>query len=79
MQVYAKQITRWKNCGQLLAATAQDDICEQFILEKTGLTILEHQRLTIKRYDELLLCKTGVYILPVLQGYQLAEYVDYLR
>ena len=79
VQVYANQIKRWKSCGQLLAASSQDYMCEQFILEKTGLTIPEHQRLTLKRYDELLSCKTGVYILPVLQGYQPAEYVEHLR
>ncbi len=79
VQVYANQIKRWKSCGQLLAASSQDYMCEQLILEKTGLTIPEHQRLTLKRYDELLSCKTGVYILPVLQGYQPAEYVDHLK
>ena len=61
-----------------MAATSQDYMCESFILEKTGLTIPEHQRLTIKRYDALLSCQTGVYILPVLQGYQPAEYVEHL-
>jgi hypothetical protein len=54
-------------------------MCESFILEKTGLTIPEHQRLTIQRYDELLTCKTGVYILPVLQGYQPEEYVSHIK
>ncbi len=79
VQVYANQIKRWKRCGQLLCATAQDFMCEQFILDKTTLTIPEHQRLTITRYDELLACRTGVYILPVLQGYQPAEYVSHIR
>ena len=69
MQTYAKEIARWKSCDQLLAASTEDYMCEPLILEKTGLTIPEHQRLTLKRYDELLLYKTGVYILPVLQGY----------
>lgn len=78
VQSYAKMIARWKTCGQLLAASSQDYMCEPFILEKTGLTIPEHQRLTIKRYDELLSCQTGVYILPVLQGYQPAEYISHL-
>lgn len=51
---YAAQIAKWWNNGQLLAAVAQDYMCEPFILEKTGLTILEHQQKTIARYDELL-------------------------
>ena len=52
---------------------------EPFIREKTGLTVLDHQRLTIERYDELLRCATGVYIMPVLQGYFPEEYVSHIR
>lgn len=49
------------------------------MLEKTGLTITDHQRLTIERYDELLRCDTGVYIMPVLQGYAPKDYVSHVR
>lgn len=76
---YAKQIVRWKNCGRLLAAVSQDYMCESFILNITGLTVAEHQRLTIERYDELVAHKTGVYIMPVLQGYEPSEYVDHIK
>lgn len=76
---YAEQIKRWKRCGNLLAAVAQDYMCEPFMLEKTGLSIADHQRLTIERYDELLACDTGVYILPVLQGYSPESYVEHLK
>ncbi len=79
VHVYAEQIKRWKRCGNLLAASTEDFMCESFILQKTGLTIPEHQRLTIERYDQLVACRTGVYILPVLQGYQPAEYVSHLK
>src|SRR5690242_1788010 len=67
VQIYAEEIKRWKTCGQLVGAVSQDFMTEPFILEKTGLTVKDHQRLTIERYDELLQCDTGVYILPVLQ------------
>jgi hypothetical protein len=54
----------------LLAAVAQDFMCEPHIVEQTGLTVAEHQRLTVERYDELVKCDVGgVYIMPVLQGY----------
>jgi len=76
---YAEQIRRWKNNGNLLAAVAQDYMCEAFIVEKTGLSIPEHQRLTVERYDELLAEDTGVYILPVLQGFAPEDYVDHIR
>lgn len=57
------------------AAVAQDYMCEPFMLAKTGLTVADHQRLTIERYDALLACDTaGVRVMPVLQGYAPADY-----
>lgn len=39
-----------------------------------------HQRWTIKRYDRLIRCDLGgVYLMPVLQGYDPQDYVDHLR
>lgn len=76
---YAAEIRRWAGNGNLLAAVAQDYMCEPHIVAKTGLSVPEHQRLTIERYDELLREDTGgVYILPVLQGYAPADYVAHL-
>lgn len=76
---YASQIVRWKSNGRLLAAVSQDKMCEPFILEKTGLTIPIHQRQTIERYDRIVAADTGVYIMPVLQGYASYEYVGHIR
>jgi hypothetical protein len=77
---YAAEIKRFSKCGILLAAVAQDYMCEKFMLDKTGMTISEHQKLTIERYDQLLLCDTGgVYIIPVLQGYSPEDYVSHIR
>lgn len=76
---YADQIKRWKSNGNLLAAVSQDYMCEPAMLAKTGLTIADHQRLTIERYDALLRCETGCYIMPVLQGYAPEEYVSHIR
>jgi hypothetical protein len=54
-------------------------MCEKHMLEKTGLTIKDHQRLTIERYDQLRACDTsGIYILPVLQGYAPLDYVRHI-
>lgn len=79
-EVYAEQIKRWSSCGNLLAAVAQDFMCEAHMLAITGLSIADHQRLTIERYDRLVACDTGgVYILPVLQGYAPADYVSHIR
>lgn len=76
---YADQIRRWKSCGNLLSAVAQDYMCEPHMLDITGLSIADHQRLTIERYDALIAENTGVYIIPVLQGYLSDEYVSHIR
>lgn len=78
---YAAEIRRWgtNGSGRLLAAVAQDYMCEPFIIEKTGLSVPEHQRLTVERYDALLAEGTGVYILPVLQGFDPQDYVAHIR
>lgn len=76
---YAAQIRRWNGNGNLLAAVTQDYMCEPFILGITGMSVEDHQRLTIERYDALLKCGTnGVYLMPVLQGYKAEDYVDHL-
>jgi len=54
-------------------------MCEPFIIEKTGLTVADHQRLTIERYDALMAEQLPVYLMPVLQGYERQEYVDHIR
>lgn len=76
---YAAEIRRWAGDGRLLAAVAQDWMCEPWIVAKTGLSVAEHQRLTVERYDALVACQTGVYIMPVLQGYAPEDYVTHVR
>jgi len=79
---YAAEVRRWatNGSGRLLAAAAQDYMCEPFIVKITGLSVQEHQRLTIERYDALLQEDVaGTYILPVLQGFEPGDYVDHLR
>ncbi|MBW3635010.1 MAG: hypothetical protein KY445_00920 [Armatimonadetes bacterium] len=76
---YAAQIRRWKRCGHLLAAVAQDYMCEPIMLEKTGLSVAEHQRLTVERYDALMAEETGVTILPVLQGFKPRDYAAHIE
>lgn len=76
---YADQIRRWKGNGNLLAAVAQDFMCEDQVVARTGLSVAEHQRLTIERYDALLAENTGVYIMPVLQGRTYGDYGRHLK
>ena len=79
VDVYAREIRRWVGCGNLLAAVAQDWMCEPWIIEKTGLSVATHQSHTVARYDALLDEQPGVYILPVLQGYAPQDYVRHLK
>lgn len=75
---YAEEINRFAKgkaaSGNLLAAVAQDYMCESIALEKTGKTIPDHQRMTIDRYDALMAAKPAAYIMPVLQGYSPDDY-----
>lgn len=78
VQEYAEQINRWSRCGNLVAASAQDYMCEPFALMATGKTVGEHQQLTVDRYAALRPL-TNVYVLPVLQGFEPSEYVSHVR
>ena len=81
VESYAAEIRRWatNGSGRLLAAVAQDWMCEPWIVKRTGLTVAEHQRRTVERYDELMRQDVaGVYVLPVLQGFKPSEYIDHL-
>lgn len=53
-------------------AYCQDWMCEGFILKKTGLTIVEHQRRTLESY--LSLSAKEPRVRPVLQGWNLLDY-----
>lgn len=78
---YAAHLLRLHESGVVCieAAVAQDYMCEPFMLAKTGLTIADHQRLTIERYDELLAFGLPFPILPVLQGFAPEDYVRHIR
>src|SRR3954467_6577775 len=58
VEEYARELRRLYESGvaNITVAVAQDYMCESVMLAKTGLTIAEHQRLTIERYDALLAC-----------------------
>lgn len=79
VEAYATQVNRWAACGDLVAAVAQDWMCEPFVVQRTGKSVEEHQRLTIERYDALLPLVTGTYVMPVLQGYAPTEYIRHMR
>lgn len=80
VEEYVEQVHRWARCGRMLAAVSQDYMCEPWIVAKTGLSVLEHQRLTIERYDAMRAAvRFDIHVMPVLQGYTIDDYVLHLR
>lgn len=75
---YVAQIERWRRVGKMWAAVTQDWMCEPWIVAKTGKSVREHQRLTVERYDAIA-TRTTAYVLPVLQGYKLRDYVEHIE
>lgn len=76
-EAYAAEIVRWSTNGNLLCAVSEDYMTEPAMLERTGLTVEEHQQRTIERYDRIRAAvPPHIHILPVLQGYTPEEYVQ---
>jgi hypothetical protein len=74
---YVTAIRRYKDeIGNLDWASQQDLMCEDAMLERTGLTVADHQRLTIENFLTLRHIAADLPIIPVIQG-QTAD--DYLR
>lgn len=67
-----------RNLG-LRWAGIQDWMCEPFILEKTGLTLEEHQERTIQSYETLSALAPRVTWAPTLQGQSPEDYVRHFE
>jgi hypothetical protein len=77
---YARHIKRWASAPGFTAAVSQDYMCEDVMLRRTGLSVQEHIRLTVERYDALMGCDVGgALILPVLQGFHSGDYLACLH
>ena len=75
-EAYAEAVTRYAaRIGGLDFAAPMDWMCEPFMLERTGLSISEHQQRTVANYFELLQVAPGLPFIPVLQGWRLADYL----
>lgn len=70
---YAGEIRRYRSeIGSLAWAAPQDWMCEPHVVNKTGLSVREHQARTIASVLELR--AHDVTVIPVLQGWALADY-----
>jgi hypothetical protein len=80
VEVYAIEIERLRKICYIDCVVAQDYMCEPFALGKTGLTVAEHQRLTVERYADLRsLVPEDIHVMPVIQGYAPEEYASHVR
>lgn len=78
-EAYAAKVRRAAQLCERVTTVTEDYMCEPFVLARTGLTLAEHQRLTIERYDRIRAALgEGIYLMPVLQGYCPLEYVAHL-
>lgn len=74
---YVQEIRRFSDeIGGVDWASQQDWMCEEFVLKKTGLSVLDHQIRTVDNFLELRSIAPDLPIIPVIQG-DLAS--DYLR
>lgn len=73
---YLTMVNRWaRDIGRLQWAAPQDWMCEPHMLDKTGLTVAEHQRRTVDNYLELRTLDAAAPIIPVLQGWTPDDYL----
>lgn len=75
---YAEQVNRWSRTGNMLAAATQDYMCEPFVTDKTGLSVSDHQALTIERYCKIVDLVKSALIMPVIQGYNVHDYSSHV-
>lgn len=80
VEEYAAEIVRLETICHIDCVVAQDYMCEPFALAKTGLTIPEHQRLTVERYAALrALVPAHIHVMPVIQGFAPEQYAEHIR
>lgn len=72
---YAAKVRRWRDeIGLLDWAAVQDWMCEEIALNRSGLTIEEHQRRTVQSWVDLRRIAPDLPWLPVIQGFTRDEY-----
>lgn len=73
---YAAAVDRYiDRVGGLDFAAPQDWMCEPVILRRTGLSVVEHQTRTVANYLELRHLAPHIPFIPVVQGWELTDYL----
>lgn len=72
---YVTLVRRYQSeIGRMEWCSAQDWMCEPQMLAKTGLTVAEHQRRTVRSF--LRLRHDGLPVIPPIQGWTHGDYLD---
>jgi hypothetical protein len=72
---YVTAVRRYRDeVGMLDWAAPQDWMCEPFVVAKTGLSVVEHQRRTVANFLDLQWLGSDLPFVPVLQGWTLDDY-----
>ena len=73
---YVTAVRRYRDeIGHLEWASPQDWMVEPFMLARTGLTMADHQRLTVDNYIDLRSQDASLPFIPVLQGQAASDYL----
>jgi len=76
---YSNEVRDWsRQIGGMEWAAIQDWMCEPSILAMTGCTVKEHQRQTTANYKLLRQLAPDLPWLPVVQGFEVREYIDHV-
>lgn len=79
-QDYASRATRYtEEIGGMEGAAIQDWMCEPAMLQKTGLTLREHQKRSLESWFTLTNLAPQVPFFPVLQGWELDDYLQHIE
>jgi len=72
---YVRAVRRYADeIGNLTWCSPQDWMCEPHVLKRTGLTVREHQRRTVRNFVSLRELAPEQPWVPILQGWDLSEY-----
>lgn len=76
---YVASAYRYYNeIGSCQGMAIRDWMCEPHVVKRTGLSVRQHQGLTVDSYKELLDLAPDLPWIPVLQGYEIDEYRQHL-
>lgn len=65
--------------GLMAWMAPQDWMCEPWLTTKTGLSVIEHQRRTIRSVQSLRAVAPDLPVIPVLQGWTLPDYLCHVE